>query len=63
MTHEERAAVIIEELNTYNHINPVAWLAEALRSFERELDLTRACKECRNRARAAAVQIPDGEDL
>ncbi len=37
MTHEERAAVIIEELNTYHKLDPVAWLAEALRRFERDV--------------------------
>jgi len=34
---EERARVIYDELNANQRADPVAWLAEALRQFEREI--------------------------
>ncbi len=34
---DERARIIHEELTTYKHADPVAWLAAALRQFEREI--------------------------
>jgi len=35
---DERARIIYEELTTYKHADPVAWLAEALRQFQRETE-------------------------
>lgn len=57
MTYEERAAVIVEELNTYHKLDPVAWLAAVLRQFEHEIR-----NECNVQSLAMAAQIPDGED-
>jgi len=41
---EERAAVIWEELTLHKQVDPVAWLAEALRQFEREITNQRTTK-------------------
>lgn len=57
MTPEQRAAVILNDLDSYNKLDRVAWLATVLREFEREIRNERVTMDYGD-----LDKLPDGEN-
>ena len=62
MTTKERAAVIIDDLNSYYKLDPVSWLAAVLDSFEREIRSEYSDRDTQPLAMAAVADLEDREN-